>query len=918
MNDLETIKNSVNISDVIGRSVQLKKKGPEMAGHCPFHEDSKESLMVNDSKQIFKCFACGTGGDVFDFFTKQGKTVAEAKALVLNESAFIAENQPKKITKKAKPEAKQVLPTEPAKVPIHYRLGKPSLSWKYHTKEGNLLGYILRFETENGKEFAPYTYRENAGWKFKGFDSPRPLYNLHLIEKNPNAIIIMVEGEKTAEATQKHFDSSKAIATCWIAGANSITKTDFSPIQNRTIRFCPDNDIQGLSAMMQIWDLLNWSEEAKIIALDYQKPKGYDFADSKFENDELRKIIAETSLSEFPPNKGEIWEFPQVGEGEGGIDWQFGKENGKWFTKELKKTEPTPQPQPEPDGATFSDEPEMDFSSFQDIDQPPPEKTFSNSWDDHFRMLGFEKNDSGTQKFYYFVYRSAQTIALSPSGMTKSNLLLLAPLDWWETSFPGAKGGFSAESAANMLIDSGLKVGIFNTEKIRGRGAWMDQGQPVFHNGGDLIVNGKTVNFNEFTDTKFIYEAGYNLGYTKTTPLKNTESSELLNLCTMLNWDKPINAYLLAGWCAIAPVCGALPWRPHIWITGAAGTGKTWTFNNIVKSCLGKTLLWVEGDTTEAGIRQEMKQDALPVIFDEAEGEDRRAQDRMQNVLTLMRGSSSSAGSKIIKGSGSGSAIKFSIRSCFAYASIGVQLTQASDRSRVSVLTLLKDDRPNKKEKFEKIQKKYFEMFKGDFVERLQNRTLGLLPIIIANCKTFASAAATVLGDQRSGDQIGALLAGAYSLTSNKEISFEGALEFVKSKEWESKEERSQQADEIRLFTHLMERITTIDSAGFRQEITIGQLVETAMKDEFSTDMEKVHADKRLLTLGFKVDAFGLIYVSNTAEFIRKSLAETPWAKNHTSILKRIKGAEAVDSMRFGSAIKSRAVSIPLDILFND
>lgn len=920
MNDLDQIKNSVNISDVISRSVSLKKQGPEMVGICPFHEDKNESLKVNDSKQIFKCFACGTGGDVFDFFTEQGKTVAEAKALVLDELPFINESSKKKPTKKAtkKPDYKQILPTSPAKTPSHYKHGKPSKSWKYHTKEGNLLGYILRFETESGKEFSPYTFRENGKWSYKGFDSPRPLYNLHLIEQNPNAIIILVEGEKAADATQAHFEPSKAIATTWIGGANGTAKTDFEPIQNKIIRFCPDNDLAGLSAMMQIWDLLDWSEKAKILPLNYDLPKGWDFADKNWENDELRQYIANGSVSELPPNRGEVWEFTQVGNGN---LWQFGKESGKWFTKELKleaTIEPTPDH--EPNEGEFLETFEEDESEFfQSFEETPPTKSEpKETWANEFRILGFEKNDSGTQKFYFFVYRSSQTIALSPSGMTKSNLLLLAPLDWWEAYFPGAKGGFSAEGAANMLIDVSLKCGIFDPEKIRGRGAWMDQGKPVFHNGGNLFVNGKSLNFNEFGESQFIYEAGYNLGYTQTQPLKNTESIKLLELTQLLNWEKPINAFLLAGWCAIAPVCGALPWRPHVWITGAAGTGKTWTFNNILKSALGKTLLWVQGDTTEAGIRQEMKQDALPVIFDEAEGEDKRAQARMQNVLTLMRGSSSSDGSKIIKGSGSGGPVKYESRSCFAYASIGVQLTQASDRSRVSVLTLLKDDSANKKSKFENIQKKYHETFSGDFVERLQNRTLGLLPVIIENCKTFASAAATVLGDQRSGDQIGALLAGAYSLVSDKKVTFDFALDWVKSKEWESKEERSQQADEIRLFTHLMERMTTFETNGFRQEITVGELVDIARQPEFSTDMEKTQAERRLLTLGFKVDSFGFIYVSNTAEFVRKSLIETPWAKNHTSILKRIKGADAVDSMRFGSAIKSRAVCVPLSVLFND
>ena len=56
----------------------------------------------------------------------------------------------------------------------------------------------------------------------------------------------------------------------------------------------------------------------------------------------------------------------------------------------------------------------------------------------------------------------------------------------------------------------------------------------------------------------------------------------------------------------------------------------------------------------------------------------------------------------------------------------------------------------------------------------------GLVPVILKNAETFSQAAAAVLSDQRAGDQIGTLMAGAYSLTSDGEISYDAALEFVR------------------------------------------------------------------------------------------------------------------------------------------
>jgi len=61
------VQQANDIVDVIGEHISLKRKGREMVGMCPFHDDHRPSLNVNSVKQIFKCFACGAGGDVFKF-----------------------------------------------------------------------------------------------------------------------------------------------------------------------------------------------------------------------------------------------------------------------------------------------------------------------------------------------------------------------------------------------------------------------------------------------------------------------------------------------------------------------------------------------------------------------------------------------------------------------------------------------------------------------------------------------------------------------------------------------------------------------------------------------------------------------------------------------------------------------------------
>ncbi|MEG2602243.1 MAG: CHC2 zinc finger domain-containing protein, partial [Carnobacterium sp.] len=61
------IRQETNIVDVVSQYVQLKKSGKNLFGFCPFHEERTPSFSVAEDKQIFHCFSCGKGGNVFTF-----------------------------------------------------------------------------------------------------------------------------------------------------------------------------------------------------------------------------------------------------------------------------------------------------------------------------------------------------------------------------------------------------------------------------------------------------------------------------------------------------------------------------------------------------------------------------------------------------------------------------------------------------------------------------------------------------------------------------------------------------------------------------------------------------------------------------------------------------------------------------------
>ncbi|MDE3179028.1 MAG: DNA primase [Acidobacteriota bacterium] len=90
---VEELRSAVDIVKVIGASVKLRKSGANFMGLCPFHQEKTPSFAVHPEKQIFHCFGCGVGGDVFKFvmllenvtFPESVERVAEIAGVMLPE-----------------------------------------------------------------------------------------------------------------------------------------------------------------------------------------------------------------------------------------------------------------------------------------------------------------------------------------------------------------------------------------------------------------------------------------------------------------------------------------------------------------------------------------------------------------------------------------------------------------------------------------------------------------------------------------------------------------------------------------------------------------------------------------------------------------------------------------------------------------
>ena len=70
---LAEIRGGIDIVELVGRFVNLRKAGANWKGLCPFHAEKTPSFTVNPAKGIFHCFGCGVGGDAFGFLMRQDR-----------------------------------------------------------------------------------------------------------------------------------------------------------------------------------------------------------------------------------------------------------------------------------------------------------------------------------------------------------------------------------------------------------------------------------------------------------------------------------------------------------------------------------------------------------------------------------------------------------------------------------------------------------------------------------------------------------------------------------------------------------------------------------------------------------------------------------------------------------------------------
>ena len=513
----------------------------------------------------------------------------------------------------------------------------------------------------------------------------------------------------------------------------------------------------------------------------------------------------------------------------------------------------------------------------------------------HFQVLGYDGD-----VFYFFSAGGKQIRGLSSYKLgRKIELLTLAPLDWWEREY-GGDDGFTArhvEMAANHMIRQCYSKGVFSPDSRRGRGVWVDtkedQRRIVIHAGDRLYIDGSETPLLQ-GETTHVYEQARAVSISMDNPLSKAESKEFLMFCRSLSWECATYGYLLAGFIVVAIASGALRWRPHGLLTGPKGCGKSWVMDVLVH-ILGGFCLSATGGTSAAGLRQSLASDALPVLFDEAEGDSGRAQDNIAAVLSLMRHSSAALEAKVFKGGADGKASASIVRSCFLLAAIRDPLIQAADKSRVTLFNLRASSAESAQNWKTNLVPMADRLMRNGYAERLRGRVFANIPTLLEAIDVFANACTDRFSDRRMGDQIGAMLGGVWLLTENGVPTEAEATRRVGMMRWEDQTETLAEAsDEEACLAAIMSAHVRVDGDGWHGEASISSLIHEVRfphtSEEHFTDRD---AKRTLAMYGIRVDLdAGFLYVSNSDSMLqRKIMAHTPWPQGWGRLLARLQGA---------------------------
>lgn len=529
-----------------------------------------------------------------------------------------------------------------------------------------------------------------------------------------------------------------------------------------------------------------------------------------------------------------------------------------------------------------------------------PEFKISGDFGLPFTVLGFNEG-----KYYYIPFRQRQIVSMTASAHTMNNLFQLCDLVRWEEMFEKVPHNKIPTLAADRLMSLAHERGAFHeADSVRGSGLWPDKNRLVYNSGKELYVDGELSSWENIM-TNYVYVSAPKMPL-PSEALIMADRQKFIKIFTSLCWENPLSGILLAGWIVTAPLCATFEWRPHLWITGEAGSGKS-TILKFVKRALVGLSLNFDGKTTEPKIREKMSYNVRPVVFDEAEN-GKSDSSSINAVIELARVSSS--GGEI----GKFGQRDFKAQSMFCFASVNPAISTFADETRITKMVLKKNISPTALEEYFQLETMVEELFTDGFSNRLVATVMDEYHHIHANYKTIRIAARENIKDPRAAQQIAVLLAGYWLLYSGGLISTDKAKEIVSSYSWDEHTAINQETEQEQLLHYISQSTIRIQSIG--RDMTIGELIATAAGQ--GTAIENTTANNHLKAYSIKVEG-KKVFIGNRNKNLSTLLRNTTWGLGWGRQLGNLEGAEKLkDPVYFCAGDRQRATTLPLTYFVDD
>ena len=290
--------------------------------------------------------------------------------------------------------------------------------------------------------------------------------------------------------------------------------------------------------------------------------------------------------------------------------------------------------------------------------------------------LPFQVLGRGEDNNIYFICINGWLEKFKPTTLDKSKLRALMPDEWWFDNY-SFSGKMSWDAAISDMVHVSNKKS-FNTMNLRGKGGWRERDGRISYNDGEKVHG-------EYDATKTYLKTEYHDIGLNSPDISDEILSAMRGLAFKLTFKTPADAVRCLSWSTLAQFGGALPWRPAFLMTAESGSGKTQIAENIIIPLANPK--WLNGASSVAGTRAEIKYDTCAVIFEEmTDGMNK------EEIYQMMTASTSENAPMLVKGTSDGGVNRYNMKNMFGFISISPVINDPAAENRIMMINLQKKE----------------------------------------------------------------------------------------------------------------------------------------------------------------------------------------------------------------------------------